>query len=133
VRRQLVAVAFLALPVAALAAPETYTLDPYHTYPNFSVDHLGVSTMYGKFTKSSGKVTVDRAAKTGSVDITIDTASVTTGDTDRGSRARTRDEHLRSPDFFNVAEFPGPRSRRASSRSTATTRRASKASSRSSA
>lgn len=105
-RKHLVAAAFLALPVVAFAAPESYTLDPYHTYPNFTVDHLGVSTMYGRFDKASGKVTIDRAAKSGTIDLSIDTISVTTGDVDKGSRPRTRDEHLRSPDFFNAAEFP---------------------------
>lgn len=105
-RKQLAVAAFLALPAVAFAAPETYTIDPYHTYPNFVVDHLGVSNMYGRFDKSSGKVTLDRAAKSGSIDLTIDTASINTGDSDKGSRPRTRDEHLRAPDFFNVAEFP---------------------------
>lgn len=104
--KRLSAVALLALPLAAFAAPESYTLDSYHTFPNFTVDHLGVSTMYGRFDKSSGKATLDKAAKTGSLDLTIDTVSVTTGDNDKGSRARSRDEHLRSADFFNVAEFP---------------------------
>jgi polyisoprenoid-binding protein YceI len=106
VLKRLSAVALLALPLAAFAAPESYTLDSYHTFPNFTVDHLGVSTMYGRFDKSSGKATLDKAAKTGSLDLTIDTVSVTTGDNDKGSRARSRDEHLRSADFFNVAEFP---------------------------
>lgn len=105
-RKSLVITAFLALPTAALAAPEAFTIDPYHTYPNFTVDHLGVSTMYGRFDKSSGKVTLDRAAKSGSIDLTIETASVTTGDVERGSRPRTRDEHLRSADFFDVAKYP---------------------------
>lgn len=104
--KPLAAALALALPLAAAAAPETFTIDPYHTYPNFTVDHLGVSTMYGVFTKSTGKVTLDRAAKTGSLEIVIDTASITTGDNDKGSRARSRDEHLKSADFFNVAEFP---------------------------
>ena len=104
--KRLVAVMFAALPVAALAAPESYTLDPYHTYPNFTVDHLGVSTMHGRFNKTSGKVTLDRAAKSGSVELAIETASVDTGDSEKGSRPRTRDEHLRTADFFNAAEFP---------------------------
>lgn len=97
---------FAALPVAALAAPETYTLDPYHTFPHFSVDHLGLSTVSGRFDKTTGKVTLDRAAKTGSVEIAIPTATVTTGDNDKGGRPRARDEHLRTADFFNAAEFP---------------------------
>jgi len=106
VLKRIAAVSLLALPFAAFAAPESYTLDPYHTYPNFTVDHLGVSTMYGRFDKSSGKVTLDRAAKSGSLDLTIETASINTGDGDKGTRARSRDEHLRAADFFNVAEFP---------------------------
>jgi len=96
----------LALPFAAVAAPESYTLDPYHTYPHFAVDHFGVSTMWGRFDKSSGKFSIDRAAKKGSVELTVETASLSTGDNDKGSRPRSRDEHLRSADFFNVAEFP---------------------------
>ena len=95
-----------ALPFTAAAAPESYTVDPYHTFPNFTLDHLGVSTIYGRFNKTSGKFTIDHAAKSGSVDLAIETASVDTGDQDKGSRARSRDEHLRSADFFNAAEFP---------------------------
>jgi polyisoprenoid-binding protein YceI len=94
------------IPSAALAAPESYTIDPYHTFPNFTIDHQGIATMHGRFDKSSGKMTLDKAAKTASVDLTIDAASITTGDNDKGSRPRSRDEHLRSADFFNVAEFP---------------------------
>ena len=96
----------IALPFAAYAAPENYTLDPYHTFPQFEVDHLGVSTMRGQFNKSSGKFTIDHATKTGSVELTVETASITTGDGDKGARPRSRDEHLRTADFFNVAEFP---------------------------
>ena len=104
--KRLIPLMFAALPVAALAAPETYTIDPYHTFPNFSLDHLGIATIYGKFSKTAGKVTIDRAAKSGSMELAIDTASVDTGDQDKGTRARSRDEHLRSADFFNAAEFP---------------------------
>jgi len=87
-----------ALPVSAFAA-DSYTIDPNHTFPHFTINHLGFSTMHGRFDKSSGSVILDRAAKTGSVEITIETASVNTG-------FAKRDEHLRSPDFFNAAEFP---------------------------
>ena len=104
--KRLAALLFAVLPVGALAAPETFTLDPYHTFPHFSVDHLGLSTISGRFDKTTGKVTLDRAAKTGSIDIAIPTATVTTGDNDKGTRPRSRDEHLRTADFFNVAEFP---------------------------
>jgi len=95
-----------ALPLAAVAAPEHYTLDPLHTYPNFTVEHWGLSMMHGRFDKTAGKFTFDRAAKTGSAELTIETASVTTGDNVRGNRPRSRDEHLRQADFFNSAEFP---------------------------
>ncbi len=105
-RKLIAAISLLALPLSAAAAPEAFTIDPYHTYPNFTVDHLGVSTMYGRFDKTSGKATLDRAAKAGSIDLTIEAASLTTGDNDKGTRARSRDEHLRAADFFNVAEFP---------------------------
>ncbi len=101
-----VALVALALPLTAVAAPESYTLDPYHTYPNFEVDHLGYSKMRGRFDKNAGKFTIDTAAKTGSLDLTVQTTSISTGDNEKGSRPRARDEHLRSADFFNVAEFP---------------------------
>ncbi len=96
----------LALPLAAAAAPENYTLDPYHTYPHFAVEHFGVSMFWGRFDRSSGKFMIDRAAKKATLELTVNTASVSTGENDKGSRPRSLDEHLRSADFFNVAEFP---------------------------
>jgi polyisoprenoid-binding protein YceI len=96
----------LALPLVAVSTPESYTLDPYHTFPHFAVDHFGVSLMWGRFDKSSGKFSIDRAAKKGTLELTVETASLSTGDNDKGARPRSRDEHLRSADFFNVAEFP---------------------------
>lgn len=105
-KKQLACLILAALPLAAAAAPENYTLDPYHTYPNFMVEHWGLSMMFGRFDKTTGKFSLDRAAKTGSVELTIETASISTGDNERGGRPRSRDEHLRQADFFNVAEFP---------------------------
>jgi polyisoprenoid-binding protein YceI len=96
----------LAAPFAAAAQAESYTLDPHHTFPNFSLDYLGYATIWGRFNKSSGKFVIDRAGKKGSLELTVETASVDTADNDKGNRPRSRDEHLRSPDFFNVAEFP---------------------------
>lgn len=96
----------LALPLAALAAPESYTVDPTHTFPHFEVSHFGVSNWRGRFEKTTGKFTLDRAARAASVEITVQTASVSSGDHDKGSRPRSLDDHLRAPDFFNVAEFP---------------------------
>lgn len=102
------------LPMSAFAAPDTYLIDVVHSFPNFSVNHLGMSTIQGRFDKMSGKITLDRAAKTGALEVKVETASVNTGDAkhEAGSWAaknygpRSRDEHLRSADFFNVAEFP---------------------------
>jgi len=96
----------ITLPLAAAAQVESYNIDPIHTIPYWETDHLGYATMRGHFNKISGNFTIDRAAKTGALEIIIQTASLNTGDTDREARSRTRDEHLRSPDFFNVAEFP---------------------------
>lgn len=90
----------------ALAASESYTLDPTHTLPYFSVNHFGMSTVIGHFERATGKVTLDRAAKTGSLEVKIPTAMVSTGDAKRTDGQRSRDEHLRAADFFNVAEFP---------------------------
>jgi polyisoprenoid-binding protein YceI len=94
------------LPFAAMAAPETYRIDPVHTFPHFAIMHLGVSNVYGRFNRTTGRLIVDHAARTGTVEIVIETASVDTGDNERGDRKRSRDEHLRSPDFFNAVEFP---------------------------
>jgi polyisoprenoid-binding protein YceI len=94
------ALAFLvaSLPLAAHAS-DAYTVDPAHTYAHFTINHLGFSTMHGRFDKSSGKLTLDTAAKSGTVEIAIESGSVSTG-------FAKRDEHLKSPDFFNAAEFP---------------------------
>jgi polyisoprenoid-binding protein YceI len=105
-RRLTVALAALALPLVASAQLENYVIDPYHTVPYWETDHLGFATMRGRFDRASGKFSIDRAAKTGTLEVVIQTASLSTGDTERDSRPRTRDEHLRNPDFFNVQEFP---------------------------
>ncbi|MBC7802665.1 MAG: polyisoprenoid-binding protein [Candidatus Parcubacteria bacterium] len=96
----------MALPMASRAAPESYTVDSTHTYAYFEVDHLGVSTQRGRFDRTSGKITMDRAAKTGSVELNIEAGSVSSGDNVKGSRPRTLDDHLKTADFFNAGEFP---------------------------
>ena len=87
-----------ALPLSAHAA-DSYTLDPAHSFAHFAINHMGFSTVHGRFDKTSGKFTLDNAAKSGSLDVTIDASSISTG-------FAKRDEHLRSPDFFNAMEFP---------------------------
>ena len=86
------------LSAPALAA-DSYTVDPRHTFPTYEISHFGWSTQRGRFEKVSGKVTLDRAAKRGTVEISIDVASVSTG-------VDKLDEHLRSEDFFNVVKHP---------------------------
>jgi polyisoprenoid-binding protein YceI len=85
----------------AMAAVDTYQLDANHTYPSFEADHFGgISVWRGKFKKSNnGTVTLDRAAKTGTVDVTIDTASIDTGND-------KLDKHLQTPEFFDAAKYP---------------------------
>lgn len=87
---------------AALLAPAQaaeYVIDPTHTYASFEIDHLGFSTQRGQFNQSSGTVEFDPDAKTGRIDITIDTASLDTG-------FALRDEILRSDTWFNAKDFP---------------------------
>lgn len=84
---------------SAIAAPVTYNVDQSHTYPRFSYSHLGLSSQTSSFAKTTGTVVFDAAAKTGSVDITIDMKSVNTGFADFNS-------HLQGEDFFDTAKFP---------------------------
>ena len=102
-----VLLAALALvPLAATAAPESFTIDPTHSFVYYEVEHLGVSMQRGRFDRTSGKFTLDRAAKTGGIEFNIEAASISSGDNVKGSRPRTLDDHLKTADFFNAAEFP---------------------------
>ncbi|HYR26101.1 MAG TPA: YceI family protein [Aquabacterium sp.] len=83
----------------AQAAPATYAIDPTHTFVTFEAKHFGTSTNRGRFDKKSGTVTLDKAAKTGSVEITLETGSINTG-------TANFDGHLKSKDFFNAEAFP---------------------------
>jgi len=76
---RLAAAVLLAAATAAQAAPIAYDIDPAHTYPSFEADHMGISTWRGKFDHSSGTVTMDREAGTGSVDIVVDMKSADFG------------------------------------------------------
>lgn len=98
-KKALVALACAGLAAPALAAPESYTIDVRHTFPVFEINHLGFSTQRGRFNKASGKIVLDRAAKTGSVELVIDAASIDMG-------LDEWDKHMRDEDFFNVAQFP---------------------------
>ena len=84
---------------ASQANAATYAIDPSHTFATFEIGHNGTSTNRGRFDRKEGKIQFDRAAKTGSVEITLDIASINTG-------TAAFDKHLRSPDLFNAAQFP---------------------------
>jgi polyisoprenoid-binding protein YceI len=68
-----------AIPAMAAATPLHFTLDPDHTYPSFEADHMGLSIWRGKFDHSTGTATLDAAARTGTVDVTVDIASIDFG------------------------------------------------------
>jgi polyisoprenoid-binding protein YceI len=81
------------------AAQETYRLDSTHTTPMFEVLHLGVSLQRGLFTNASGTVTVDPAARTGTIDVVVGTGSVLTG-------SRVLTDVLKGPNFLDAEQFP---------------------------
>ena len=82
----------------ALATPETYVVDGNHTFPRFSYSHFGFSTQLSRFNKTTGKIVLDKEAKTGEVDVVIDTKSVDTGS--------ILDEHIQGEDFLDTAQYP---------------------------
>ena len=84
---------------AAVAAPESYTIESSHTYPSFQASHMGISFWRGKFNSTTGKITLDRAAKTGTTQIEIDAKSVDFGHDKMNT-------HAMGEDFFNVEKFP---------------------------
>ncbi len=88
-----------ALGTAAFAAPVTYVIDDHHTLPRFEYDHFGYSQQLSRFDKVSGKITLDRAAKTGSVAVEIDAKSVDTG-------YPVFNGHIQGEDFFNTEKYP---------------------------
>ena len=84
---------------SAVAAPVTYTVDGSHTFPRFSYSHFGYSTQLSSFGKTTGTVVFDAQAKTGAVDIVIDTTTVNTGFADFNG-------HIQGEDFLDTAKFP---------------------------
>lgn len=85
---------------SANAAPATFNIDPAHSSVVFSVVHLGVSRTTGRFLGLQGKFSYDAANIADShAELSIDASSVDTGHAER-------DQHLKSPDFFDIAQFP---------------------------
>jgi polyisoprenoid-binding protein YceI len=84
---------------SARAEPATYAIDPEHAWVIYEISHFGTSTNRGRFHVTSGTVQLDRAAKSGRADMTIDIATVQTG-------VPSLEASLRTPDFFSASEFP---------------------------
>jgi polyisoprenoid-binding protein YceI len=92
--------ALLLCAVASFGATSTWKLDPQHSSAQFSVRHLGISTVRGAFSKVTGTVNYDEQdVSKSSVDVTIDVSTVDT-------REPARDKDLRSDKFFDVEHFP---------------------------
>ncbi|GAB3253119.1 YceI family protein [Chitinimonas naiadis] len=100
--RHLLSLSFLMAAGAAFSAPVVYEIDPAHTYPSFEADHMGISVWRGKFNGSRGKVVLDKAAGSGTVDIQIDPASVDFGHEQMNKVAK-------EAELLDVAKYPEAR------------------------
>jgi polyisoprenoid-binding protein YceI len=97
--RTLLVTALVATPLAAQNAPETWAVDKSHSRASFKVRHL-MANFTGEFRDLDGTIHIDRAKpENSSVEFTIQTASISTGNDNR-------DNHLKSPDFFDAAKYP---------------------------
>ncbi|ABM34060.1 YceI family protein [Paracidovorax citrulli] len=103
-RKSLFALAAAAALVAGAAQAETatYTVEPTHTFATFEISHFGASVNRGRFDKKEGTIALDKAARTGKVDITFQINSINTG-------TPPFDKHLQSPDIFDAAKYPTAR------------------------
>ena len=100
-KKTLIAMAAVSSMLATMAQAQSasYALDPAHTYVTFEIAHFGTSTNRGRFDKKEGTVQLDKAAKTGKVEVTIDSTSINTG-------SEAFNKHLKSADFFDAAKYP---------------------------
>ena len=89
----------LAAAAPAAVAEDTYDIDPVHSQPMFEVKHMGFSIQRGSFARATGKITLDRVARKGAIEVTIDASSIKTIDP-------RLDVHVKGEDFFNVAKYP---------------------------
>jgi polyisoprenoid-binding protein YceI len=83
----------------AAAAPVDYTIDPTHTFPSFEADHLGMSLWRGKFNKTSGKVSLDKEAGQGTLEVVVDMASIDFG-------LELMNKAARGAELFDVKKHP---------------------------
>jgi len=86
--------------LASTALATTYSIDKDHSSVDFTVKHMGISNVKGSFKDFEGKIVMDeKKTSEDSAEVTIKTSSIDTG-------TAKRDEHLKSPDFFDTAKFP---------------------------
>lgn len=99
--KRLALASILAATVAApvMAAPETFDIDGSHTFARFAYSHFGYSKQESRFNKTTGTIKLDRAAKSGSVDVAIDAKSVDTG-------FEMFNGHIQGEDFFHTEKYP---------------------------
>ena len=100
-RSPLLALAVAAALTAGVAQAQTtsYAIDPTHTFATFEIDHFGASVNRARFDKKEGTVELDKTAKTGKVELTLQIGSVNSG-------TAPFDKHLQSADIFDAAQFP---------------------------
>ena len=91
----------MAFSAPALATPKSYVVDPTHSFANFSYTHMGLSEQESRFDGTSGTIVYDAAAKTGAVNVEIDTTSVDTG-------SNALDKHLSTPTTPSPTWRPRP-------------------------
>ena len=96
----LIGIACGTMAAVASAAPASYAIDPAHTYPTFEADHMGgLSFWRGKVNSSSGTITLDKAASTGTVEVTMDMKTIDFGH-------QGLNDHAQTPDLFDTAKYP---------------------------
>ncbi len=100
-RKSVIFTAILALTAAAASAQVSkWQIDPAHSEADFTIKHMGISNVHGRFGNINGTLSLDEKDITKStVNATVDITTVDTG-------VAQRDQHLKSPDFFDVAKFP---------------------------
>jgi polyisoprenoid-binding protein YceI len=91
--------AMLLLPAVHCAAADSFSIDSRHTYPTFEVSHYGFSTQRGRFERTTGKIIIDSAARSGSIEVSIDATSVSMG-------FDAWNKQMRSEAYFNTDRFP---------------------------
>ena len=88
---------------AASATSERYLIDPAHTYPSFAIVHLGISQLRGRFNKTTGWIELDRQARAGRLDISVDVSSLDTG---QAPRDRNLLQGTFGATLFDAGRFP---------------------------